>query len=96
VDGVNKIWRDAKLRGVGMKRATKLVDAAGHSIGSREGLTTARMEIKNLLSDYERYSKRMEEVVELIDELVKGKSHNVEKNAPDKGSRNKNNIGISS
>ena len=32
VDGVNKIWRDAKLRGVGMKRATKLVDAAGHSI----------------------------------------------------------------
>ena len=71
VDGVNKIWRDAKLRGVGMKRATKLVDAAGHSIGSREGLTTARMEIKNLLSDYERYSKRMEEVVELIDELVK-------------------------
>lgn len=48
MDGVNKIWRDAKLRGVGMKRATKLVDAAGHSIGSREGLTTARMEIKNL------------------------------------------------
>ena len=71
VDGVNKIWRDAKLRGVGIKRATKLVEAAEHSIGSQEGLTTARMEIKNLLSDYERYSKRMEELVELIDELVK-------------------------
>ena len=26
---------------------------------------------KKLLSDYERYSKRMEELVELIDELVK-------------------------
>ena len=47
------------------------MEAAEHSIGSREGLTTARMEIKNLLSDYERYSKRMEELVELIDELVK-------------------------
>lgn len=47
------------------------MEAAEHSIGSQEGLTTARMEIKNLLSDYERYSKRMEELVELIDELVK-------------------------
>ena len=70
VDGVNKIWRDAKLRGVGMKRATKLVDAAGHSIGSREGLTTARMEIKNLLSDYERYSKRKGVGIKTISGLV--------------------------
>lgn len=47
------------------------MEAAEHSIGSREGLTTAYMEIKNLLSDYDRYNKRMEELVELIDELVK-------------------------
>ena len=35
VDGVNKIWRDAKLRGAGLKRAKKLVEAAEHSIGSQ-------------------------------------------------------------
>ena len=57
VEGVNKIWRDAKLRGAGIKRATTLVSAAEHSIGNREGLTVARMEIQNLLNDYEVYSR---------------------------------------
>ena len=42
VDGVNKIWRDAKLRGVGMKRAKTLVSAAEHSVGSKEGPEAAR------------------------------------------------------
>lgn len=36
VEGVNQNWRDAKLRGTGMKRAKTLVSAAGHSIGSKE------------------------------------------------------------
>lgn len=70
VEGVNKIWRDAKQRGVGIKRAKTLVSAAEHSVGSQEGLTAARMEIKNLLSDYEVYSKRMEELLLLIEELL--------------------------
>ncbi len=70
VDGVNKIWRDAKLRGAGLKRAKKLVEAAEHSIGSQEGLTAARMEIKNLLADYKTYSSRLDELVELIDKLM--------------------------
>lgn len=70
VDGVNKIWRDAKLRGAGLKRAKTLVAAAEHSVGSQEGLMAARMEIKNLLSDYEVYSKRVDELMTLIDELM--------------------------
>jgi len=70
VEGVNKIWRDAKLRGAGLKRAKKLVEAAEHSIGSQEGLTAARMEIRNLMTDYETYSNRVDELVELIDELM--------------------------
>lgn len=70
VDGVNKIWRDAKLRGAGLKRAKKLVEAAEHSIGSQEGLTAARMEIRNLMTDYETYSNRVDELVELIDGLM--------------------------
>jgi len=70
VEGVNKVWRDAKLRGVGIKRAKTLVSAAEHSIGSREGLTVARMEIQNLLSDYERYSRRVEELMIVLTELL--------------------------
>ena len=34
VEGVNRIWREAKLRGAGMKRAKTLVSAAEHSVGS--------------------------------------------------------------
>lgn len=36
VDDVNKIWRDAKLRGAGLKRAMTLVTAAANSIGNRD------------------------------------------------------------
>ena len=39
---MNRIWRDAKLRGVGLKRARTLVTAAEHSIGSREAQEAAR------------------------------------------------------
>ncbi len=70
VDGVNQIWRDAKLRGAGLKRAKKLVEAAEHSIGSHEGLIAARMEIKNLMFDYQTYRQRLDELVELIDGLM--------------------------
>ncbi len=58
VDGVNRIWRDAKLRGVGLKRAKTLVTAAEHSIGSREAQEAARVELKILLSDYEMQTAR--------------------------------------
>jgi len=71
VEGVNKIWRDAKFRGVGLKRARTLVDAAKRSIGSKEGATAARMEIQMLLEDYESRSARLQEIMTLIEELVK-------------------------
>ena len=32
VDGINQIWREAKLRGSGLKRAKTLISAAEHSI----------------------------------------------------------------
>lgn len=49
VDSVNQSWKDAKLRGIGIKRAKTLVEAAEHSIGSREAQETARVELKILL-----------------------------------------------
>ena len=71
VEGIVKIWRDAKVRAVGVKRAMTLLNAAEHSVGSREGAIAARMEIKMLLEEYESKTERMQEVMALIDELVK-------------------------
>ena len=68
---INQIWRDAKLRAVGIKRAKTLIEAAEHSIGSREGLTSARMEIAILLEDYEAKSAGLEKVMDLIEELCR-------------------------
>ncbi|MFR5690081.1 MAG: IS110 family transposase [Lachnospiraceae bacterium] len=70
VEGVNQIWRDAKIRAVGKKRAQTLVEAAKHSVGTKEGSTSARMEIRMLLEDYETRNDRLQEVMELIEELV--------------------------
>lgn len=58
-DGVNKIWRDAKLRAAGMKRARPLVEAAKHSVGSTESPEAAKYEMELLLGDYEVYTKRL-------------------------------------
>ncbi len=71
VDGINQIWRDAKLRGAGRNRAQTLVSAAEHSVGSKEGAVTARMEIRMLFEDYESRNTRLQEVLDLIEELVK-------------------------
>ena len=69
-DGVNKIWREAKLRGAGMKRAKTLVSAAEHSVGSQEAPDCARMELKNLLSDYDIYSGRLDELLQKVQEKL--------------------------
>ncbi len=66
-EGVNQIWRDAKLRGTGLKMAKTLVEAAEHSIGSIEAPGSARIEIRNLLADYEVYKSRIDELMAEIE-----------------------------
>lgn len=70
VDGVNQVWRDAKLKGAGLKRARTLVSAAEHSIGSTEAPGSARIEIRNLLNDYEVYKNRMDDLMQEIEEKL--------------------------
>ncbi len=70
VDGVNQIWRDAKLRAAGLKRAKTLVTGAEHSIGSQEAPDSARIELKNLLNDYEIYKNREEDLMSLTEEKL--------------------------
>lgn len=70
VEGVNKIWRSAKLRAAGIKRAMTLVTAATNSIGVCEGSECARLEIRNLLNDFEVYTNRMEDLMQKIEEKL--------------------------
>lgn len=66
VEGVNKIWRSAKLRGAGLKRAKTLIAAAEHSVGSQEAPGSARMELRDLLDDYGHYNERLEKLLKEI------------------------------
>lgn len=70
VEGVNKIWREAKLRAVGLQRAKTLVRLAEHSVGSHEAPNAARVELKNLISDYEMYVARMDSLMETIEKIL--------------------------
>lgn len=67
-DGIIKIWRDAKLRGAGEKKARQLVDAAVHSIGRKTAHEAARIEMKELLEDYDKYSNRVDELMSLLEQ----------------------------
>ena len=69
--GVDRIWRDARLRGAGMKRARILVSAAEHSVGSREAPEAARMELRNLLDDMDVYEARLEGLLRSMEEKLR-------------------------
>ena len=71
VEGISRIWRKAKLKAVGLMREKTLYGATEHSIGSREGVTTARLEIRMLLEDYESRSARLHEIMTQIESLIK-------------------------
>lgn len=68
--GINGIWRQAKLKGAGMKRARRLFAAAQRSIGINRGSLSARMEFQVLMEDYERKQSQLEEVLTLINQLM--------------------------
>ena len=71
VEGINQIWRDVKLRAVGIKRAKTLVEAAQKSIGCREGLEAARMDMELLIMDYEYKKAQYNRIMEHIEELCR-------------------------
>lgn len=70
IEGVNQIWRKAKLRAVGIKRATSLVEAAERSIGLKSGAEAARLEFSILIDEYDEKLRRLEEIMNLIDRLM--------------------------
>lgn len=71
VEGVNHIWREAKVRSVGLKKAKELVTAASHSVGVQNSQDAARIELQFLLSDYEMQVKREAELMAMIEAKIK-------------------------
>ncbi|MCH3915570.1 MAG: IS110 family transposase [Acidaminococcaceae bacterium] len=70
-EGINDIWRSAKLRAVGIKRATTLCEAARASIGQRTSTIGAELEMKMLLQDYEHKMAQYEQILEELAKLCK-------------------------
>ena len=76
-EGINQIWREHKLRAVGMKRAKTLVEAAQKSVGIDGGIC-AEMELQLLLEDYRTKQEQLEKVTKVL-EAETLKVPNVEK-----------------
>lgn len=70
VDEIVSIWREEVKRAVGVKRAQKLIEIAGSSVGIREGLKMAEYEIKLLLKEYREVRTIMDELEERLEEIV--------------------------
>lgn len=71
IDGINQIWRDAKLRAVGIKRAMTLYKAAEESIGLSEGTNAAEYEMRLILEDYDYKKKQYDDIMEQMESTCK-------------------------
>lgn len=63
-------WKPFAKRGVGIKRATKLVETAKKSIGIQIGIRFAKREMECLIDQYELYQKQLEEMDGEIETLL--------------------------
>ena len=70
VEGINSLWRAAKLRAVGLKKATRLVETAKTSIGHTCGLKAARMQLRLLLQEYKNQLELDAQIMAEIEELL--------------------------
>ena len=70
-EAVNQIWRDAKLRAVGMKRAKTLCETAAKSIGLKKGTKAAELEMKMILQDYDYKHAQLVEIMNEIREACR-------------------------
>ncbi len=70
VEGIQTIWRTAKLRGVGKKKAVKLYEAAKRSVGKKVVGDSASCELKYLLEDYYTLQAREAALLEKIEKLL--------------------------
>ena len=63
-------WKQEVKRAVGHKHAKKLINAAEDSIGLKDGLESAGLEIETLLDEYAIYSQRHQKIMQKVEEQV--------------------------
>ena len=64
-------WKsDGIKRAVGMKRAQRLVRTAEKSIGLKEGLMAARLELTALLEQYDMFTRQRDELMAQVEQLL--------------------------
>ena len=66
---INQIFRDVKIRAVGVKRAQRLIEAAKASIGRKTEPVAASMEIEMLIAEYRMKEKQIEKIEQLMESL---------------------------
>ena len=71
VKGINQIWKKENLKSIGKARAERLVAAAQESIGMKSGKMAAQLEIKLLIEDFENKNRQMDEILRVLDDLLK-------------------------
>lgn len=64
------VWREEVKRAVGIKKAQKLIEIAGSSVGIKEGLKMAEYEIRLLLKEYREVRTIMDELEKQLEEIV--------------------------
>lgn len=69
-NAINALWREAKLKAVGIKKATRLVDAAKNSIGQTCGSKAARMQLQLLLQEYKNQQEIDAQIMAEIEEIL--------------------------
>ena len=62
IDGMLTLVKQAVKKTVGIKKVTKLIEAAKVSVGVSEGLIGARMKLRNLIEELELINKQLNEI----------------------------------
>ncbi|NMA66641.1 MAG: IS110 family transposase [Clostridiaceae bacterium] len=70
VDGIIARWKQDKLRAVGRKRATELINAAKVSVGVNRGLIAAENDLAILLEDHEMKMRQYDQTMVMVEQLA--------------------------
>lgn len=68
-EAINQLWREKRLRAVGIKRANHLVETAKTSVGVKHGANAARLEMTMLIEDFLRKKEQEARIIEILETL---------------------------
>ena len=68
-EAINQLWREKKIRAVGIKRANVLIETAKTSVGVKNGTNAARLEMSMLIEDYLIKKEQEARIIEILETL---------------------------